>query len=75
MLSFEERQILKQRISAIQTVKETRAKRMWVMGVSGEKIHLGGGSRPLKQQNRAGYSNHHLPNDDAFAFGRKNLAA
>lgn len=55
MLSFEERRLLKQRISDIQRAKEDTARRMWVRTLDGDRIYLGGDARPVAEQIRIGY--------------------
>jgi len=54
-MNYEDRLLLKARISAIQREKEERARRMHVVTASGEKLYLGGDSRPREEQIRSGY--------------------
>jgi len=66
-MNYEQRILLREAISAIQRPKELRARRMWVR-ISGtrRKLYLGGDSRPMPEQNRAGY-----PANDATDYFRK----
>lgn len=55
-LSFDERQILKQKRSAIQIEKEKFARRLEIVVLyEDDVINMGGGSRPLGEQIRSGY--------------------
>lgn len=54
-LTFEERQVLKQKVSDIQRKREQTVRRMWV-DFNGNRVYLGGGAAPLSEQVRSGYS-------------------
>jgi hypothetical protein len=54
-MNYEDRQLLKSRISEIQREKEERARRMHVKDANGERLYLGGGSRPENEQVKSGY--------------------
>jgi hypothetical protein len=51
-LTFEERQLLKQKISDVQRRREYSVRRMWITAADGERLSLGGGSAPLEEQIR-----------------------
>ena len=57
-MTFEERLYLREAIAAIQRAKELRARRMWIK-VKGEKIRMGGGSRPPSEQIKSGYPSYY----------------
>lgn len=54
-MTFDERRELRRAISEIQTRKETIARTMHVKTAYGEKMYLGGDSRPRDEQSRVGY--------------------
>lgn len=55
VVTYRERMYLKGAVSAIQTEREDKARRMRLTTLYGERITLGGGSRPVAEQSRAGY--------------------
>jgi len=65
-MNYEERQYLRESVAAIQRAKEKRARRMWIKTIYRRKLYLGGDSRPMPEQNRAGY-----PANDATDYFRK----
>lgn len=56
-LSAEDRRRLKQKISEIQRQREYSVRRMHVVTTYGERLYLGGGSRPVNEQ-LSGYAYH-----------------
>jgi hypothetical protein len=62
-MTFEERQYVRQQRSDIQREKEVSARRLFVITPFRTKLYMGGGSRPLHEQIRSGYSNKYLPNE------------
>jgi hypothetical protein len=54
-LTFEERQVLRQKISEIQTARENHIRRMWIRTLDGDRVYLGGESRPREEQIKSGY--------------------
>lgn len=65
-MNYEERRLLKFRISEIQREKEERARRMHVKDAYGERLYLGGDSRAHGEQVRSGY-----PHPDDSAEGKR----
>jgi hypothetical protein len=65
-LTFEERQILRQKVSEIQKEREYRVRRMWVNTMNGERLCLGGSARPESQQIKSGYPSQ-VPNNQKRA--------
>ena len=63
-LTFDERQTLRRKISEIQTAREKRVKRMWVRTADGDRVYLGGDSRPENEQIKSGYPSY-------YDFGNK----
>jgi len=58
-MTYEERIRLRQLISAIQRPKEYRARRTWIRTLSGEKLYLGGNTRPESEQIKSGYPSYY----------------
>jgi hypothetical protein len=54
-LGFSERLQLRQERSRVQLQREHNARRLWVKTLHGERLRLGGGSRPEAEQVRSGY--------------------